>query len=257
METLQKKDRNRGIIATVIFHFLLLLCLIFLGLRTPLPLPEEEGIEIRLGTLDGMGDISFTPPPQHVASANNPRSSDAQEELMTQNTDEVPAINTSRQRPERPQTNETQTTVTETTTPVRQEPTVNQNYLFTGTQAGSNQGETNNPGFQGSTQGNPNASSHQGGQGGGVSFTLEGRSSRNLPRPEYNSPEQGTVVVSIVVDRNGRVTKAIPGAQGSTTNDPTLRNLAQQAALRATFDAKPDAPEEQFGTITYRFIRLN
>jgi len=261
MEEQNKKDRLKGIIGTLGFHLLLLLCFIFFGLHTPLPLPEEEGVEIRLGTLDGMGDITFTPPPRHIPATPSTPPNEVKEEMITQNTDDTPAIERVDRikQPERT----TKPEVVQKETDVKNEdkkpePVVDNRFIFPGSsQTGSNQGETNKPGYQGSTTGNPNASSHQGGTGNGISFSLTGRSSKFLPRPDYNTPEQGTVVVTIYVDRSGKVTRAVPGAQGTTTTDQALRQLATQAALRSTFDANPNAPEEQTGTITYRFIRLN
>ena len=95
------------------------------------------------------------------------------------------------------------------------------------------------------------------GNGPGVSFSLGDRQSKNIPKPEYTSKEEGKVVVAITVDRDGKVIKAIPGAQGTTTTDATLRKLATNAALKATFKPNPKAPEEQVGTITYKFIKIN
>jgi len=45
----EKKAKRKGIIGTVLFHVLLLVALLFLALRTPLPLPGEEGVEVSLG----------------------------------------------------------------------------------------------------------------------------------------------------------------------------------------------------------------
>jgi hypothetical protein len=58
------------------------------------------------------------------------------------------------------------------------------------------------------------------------------------------------------VDQQGNVTKAIAGAKGTTTSNPSLWRKAQQAALSAKFSVNLNAPEEQKGTITYNFIRL-
>ncbi len=88
----------------------------------------------------------------------------------------------------------------------------------------------------------------------GISFSLDGRSPQELPRPEYNIQEEGIVVVEIRVDRAGRVTDARPGVRGSTTTHPTLIRLAKEAAERARFNADPNAPATQIGTITYHFI---
>jgi hypothetical protein len=61
-------------------------------------------------------------------------------------------------------------------------------------------------------------------------------------------------MVEISVDRSGIVIQAIPGTKGSTTLDEYLLKVARDAALKARFDPKSDAPAVQKGTITYNFI---
>jgi hypothetical protein len=52
------KLNRRGLIATIVYHTLLLLLLVFAGLTFPDPPPEEEGILVNFGTEEsGMGDI--------------------------------------------------------------------------------------------------------------------------------------------------------------------------------------------------------
>lgn len=75
-----------------------------------------------------------------------------------------------------------------------------------------------------------------------------------MPKPTYPGKEEGTVVVKITVDRNGRVTVAEPGQRGTTTMNPDLYDAARRAALQAKFNMDEDAPAFQTGTITYRFI---
>ncbi len=60
------KDRRRGIIGTAVVHLILLVFLLLVALRTPLPLPGEEGVEVNLGYDDqGSGNIqSDVPPPK-------------------------------------------------------------------------------------------------------------------------------------------------------------------------------------------------
>jgi outer membrane biosynthesis protein TonB len=96
-----------------------------------------------------------------------------------------------------------------------------------------------------------------GGTGSGISFNLGGRGSLKLPKPSYDSQQEGKVVVTIKVDRNGNVISALPGAKGTNVSDQTLWNLAKSAALQSKFAADPDAPDFQVGTITYSFIRQN
>jgi len=88
----------------------------------------------------------------------------------------------------------------------------------------------------------------------GPSFHLEGRGFQSLPEPKYDYQGEGRVVVEVSVDRSGKVIQATPGIKGSTTLDEYLLKVAKDAAMKATFSAKPDAPTVQKGTITYNFI---
>ncbi|HOI87816.1 MAG TPA: energy transducer TonB [Lentimicrobium sp.] len=227
------KDKIRGIAGTIIFHAILVAALIFLALRTPLPLPEEAGVEVNLGySDDGMGDIQ----PQQLAigdiapSASAPQTENI-DDVVTENNDEAPAI----------------------------KPVVNPDALYKGKQGsstqGGDQGSTGKPGDQGKTTGTPDGQGYDGtgGAGGGISFSLVGRTSRQLPKPANTFRERGTVVVTIFVNREGRVTRALAGAKGTTTSSSELRLLAERAAMQARFSPKEDAPEEQRGTITYIF----
>jgi colicin import membrane protein len=52
------KLNRRGLIATIVYHSLLILLLVFAGLTFPDPPPEEEGILVNFGTDDsGLGDF--------------------------------------------------------------------------------------------------------------------------------------------------------------------------------------------------------
>ena len=46
------KLSRRGLIATIVYHTLLVLLLVFAGLTFPDPPPEEEGILVNFGTDD-------------------------------------------------------------------------------------------------------------------------------------------------------------------------------------------------------------
>lgn len=74
-----------------------------------------------------------------------------------------------------------------------------------------------------------------------------------LPLPTYATKGEGKVVVKIKVDRNGIVVEAQPGDTGTTLIDKTAWEAAKKAAIKAQFSMKPDAPEFQYGTITYIF----
>jgi TonB family protein len=88
---------------------------------------------------------------------------------------------------------------------------------------------------------------------GGNTFSLTGRSIiGKMPLPEYSQNLQGKVVVEISVDQDGRVTSARAGATGSTVSDAILWKAAQDAALKARFTNSP-TELVQYGTITYVF----
>lgn len=250
------EDKNRlyGIIGTVSFHVILLLVFIFFGFTTPLPLPEEQGVEVNLGNSEqGMGDIQPEQLSENIAAPSPNQTSDNQENVATQSTEEALKIN---------KKNKGKTTTETKPTEEKQLNKINPLALFQSKNKGKNggsEGNTGKPGDQGNPLGNPNASNHVGnpGSGGGPSFSLKGRSSKSLPKPEYTSNEQGTVVVKIWVNTNGEVTRVEAGQRGTTTSDRGLWKLAENAAMRSKFSPDANAPEDQTGTITYKFIRLN
>lgn len=75
----------------------------------------------------------------------------------------------------------------------------------------------------------------------------------SLQLPSYGVQKAGRVVVRITVDREGNVTDAIAGVEGTTVQDRSLWSAARKAALTAHFNANPNAPISQEGTITYIF----
>ena len=94
---------------------------------------------------------------------------------------------------------------------------------------------------EGNTSGAPNAK-------------LAGRSVIGaVPAPTYNVTESGKVIVRIKVDRNGTVVEAQPGDAGTNLTNKTAWEAAKKAAMKAQFNVKSDAPEFQYGTITYIF----
>lgn len=122
------------------------------------------------------------------------------------------------------------------------------------------QGNTYGSGNQGSPNGTPGANQYGlgsgagSGTGKGISFNLSGRNARSLPKPTFPGNESGIVVVEVIVDKLGKVTKALPGIKGSNTVDTDLLEAARKAALSANFNTDQSAPAFQKGTITYHFI---
>lgn len=128
---------------------------------------------------------------------------------------------------------------------------------------GGTQGEGNTQGS--GNQGDPTGSVDSknrgpgGGQGAGITFSLEGRGLvGGLAKPDYSVNDYGDVVVAITVNKDGDVISAVPGAKGTTTTNSTLWEAARKAAVKAKFNklTAPDAPVYSKGTITYKFKLL-
>ncbi len=271
MEVTNKKDHTRALLGTVIFHAVLVVCFLFFGLSTPLPLPEEEGVLVTLGYMDeGFGALQpLSASPAAPASQPSVPSSQA-EEVVTQQTEEsvhlpgeTPSPRPAEPRPESPRREPTPEPVRSApeTPPEPPRPQVDERALFPGadqrTTERQDQGQTGTDGNQGRPQGAIDGEGFEGAGQGGVEFNLTGRKANFLPIPDYTAQAQGRVVVSIIVNRQGQVVRATAGARGTTTSDQALWRLAEDAAKRARFDVASNAPDEQTGTITYNFIRLN
>jgi hypothetical protein len=86
-----------------------------------------------------------------------------------------------------------------------------------------------------------------------IVYYLENRYHISLPIPVYLTQGGGKIVVDIVVNRQGKVTQATPRTDRNL-RDEQIIIYAQTAALRTLFNADPNAPAAQSGTIHYTFI---
>lgn len=257
-----KREKYKGLIATLVFHAGIILLLIFFGFSTPLPLPGEEGVEVNLGYMDaGSGDIQpdiplipkkSPPPPQKQV--------EEKQEVATQDIEEALPIEETK-----PDIEETIEQVIEQPKVVekKEEPKVNPAALYKGKNKSeaeiNSEGITGKEGDQGKPTGTKESKDYlgKGGFGNGPSASLSGRTPKYLPTPSRHFKETGTVVVQIDVNKYGKVIKAVAIDRGSTTTDSQLRKMAMEAAKLAIFNANPNAAEMQRGTITYHFVIKN
>ncbi|MFN4761680.1 energy transducer TonB [Gillisia sp. Q332] len=268
MSLIDTKHEKKSLAITVTLHVLLILLLIFFGLKYLDP-PPENGIAINFGTSEvGSGENQPTEP---VKSAPKPTTSPVVsqpkpvvEEVVTQENVEAPVIEKKaekkpvvQQKPVEPKKVE----------PVKQpDPTPEKSTSDAlssilngprsdGTATGG-EGNDQAAGDKGSRDGDPNASSYYGngmGLDGDGNYRLGGRRALNKERIVQDCNESGLVVVQIEVNQSGQVTKAIPGVKGTTNNNPCLTDPARRAALATRFNSDSKAPSKQVGTITYNF----
>jgi len=260
----EKKNKRNGIIGTLLFHALLLISFLFMGLTYRIPPPPEEGISINFGfEEEGSNEIR----PEDNSLESNPiieevlkESVEVEQEIITQETVETEVI-------EKPK--ETKKEIVEPIEPEEKieeviieepEPVVNTKALYTGSKKKEKQSDGNRKisGNQGSIEGDINSNKYEGGGIGvdGEAYQLLGRSVSFKAKPIYKVQLEGKVVVDITVDQLGNVVNAIAGVKGSTTLNNELLKRAKEAALKTKFSAKESAPTRQQGKIIYNF-RLN
>ena len=251
----EKRDRTVAVAGTLLVHGLLVFVLFLMAFRTPLPLPGEEGVEVNLGYDDeGFGNESFDDAEQAASSKQiDNEAIESEEEILTSDSDDTPFIESQQ---EESQKNETETN-TEETNPETNQPDIIQKALFQGAQNGQNNGSegiTEPSGDQGNPNGLENVNHYDGHGGEGISYDLGGRGCKRLAKGEMEDmPDQGIVVVDIWVNPEGKVTRAVAGAKGTTVSNTDMQKLAEKYALASEFEPQKDALSEQHGTITYTF----
>lgn len=255
----EKKDRRLAGIITAGAHLLLLLIFLFFGLTYLEPKPEE-GIAVNFGFQEAASGSEYVegPPQEEVApetqSSTARSESPVSEEVATQDVTDAPALEDRTE--EGKDSKETEQQQKEE----RQvDSRLNDLLSSENTQGGgSSEGVSEGEGDMGDPDGEPDAAhGTSGGLGGDGNYRLGGRKPLKKPLPDYDCDGQGRVVVLIRVNRQGTVTFADPGRTidgiQSTTTSSCLYEKARSAAMRTTWQADPDATEEQVGFIIYNF----
>jgi len=270
MPLLNTEHKRKSMTITVILYALLVLLLFFVGM-TYLDPPLENGIAVNFGTTDtGTGNIQPTEAIKSAPKVTTPPptaepKTEIKEDVVTQDTEDAPVI-----KKEEKKVVKTETPVKKETPkkePIKEpEPTPDKttksalDNLINGPKsdgtAKGGEGNDDTAGDKGNPNGDPNAKSYYGtgkGLDGDGNYLLGGRKALNKQKYIQDCNEEGIVVVSIEVDRNGKVIKATPGVRGTTNNSPCLKDPAKRAALATRFNPDNDAPTKQIGKIIYNF----
>ncbi len=270
LDTIHKRKSMR---ITVVIHVIILLLLFYVGLSYLDP-PPENGIAVNFGTMDtGSGNVQ---PTEKIKTAPKPtttkpvvqQKAEIKEEVVTQDNEEAPVIKKEEKKEE---VKEVVEEVPEKEEPVKEpekkpDPKPDKSTtdalssLINGPKSDGvdqgGEGDNKTGGDKGDPDGDPNAKSYYGngkGLDGDGNYMLGGRKALNKKKIVQDCNEAGTVVVSIEVDRNGNVIKAMPGVRGTTNNSPCLLDPAKRAALATKFNKDDKAPSKQIGKIIYRF----
>lgn len=282
----EQKDKAISIGATVGFHLLIIVALLFYTLDlAPIKRQSEElmGIPVMFGNTPdafgddeafgrGNGDVGANeatspnvvedpiPMVENTTKTTKPAVSNTEKAPVTQNFEETVAIKEAKKKAEEKKQQEaTERLKKAEADRIAQQEAAKKGQINNqmsglfgnGTGSGS-RGNTHGTGTQGVPTGNASYGATSG-IGGWGSFALGGRSlgSGGLAKPTYSENDYGTVVVDILVNAKGDVVEATIG-KGTNTPNTTLRNEALRAARRTKFN-EVSSVTNQKGTITYKF----
>lgn len=279
MKILETEHEKKSFTITSVFFILLFLLLLFIKLTVD-PIPaESEG---------GGGEIAINFGNSEVGSGKNYQSKDLVtpksktvpvqtvtqvEKVLTQETTEAPVIS---QTKNSAKVSTPKPIVKQAPRPSQSTSDAISSILNSSNKSGD--GNDRTAGNKGKLNGDPNAKGYNGsggsGSGSGVgsgvgtgsgygngsgsgtgngNYQLGNRKALNTPQPNYLCQEQGTVVVQISVDRNGKVINANPGVKGTTNTAKCLLDQAKIAAMNTKWQSDNAAPDKQTGKIIYNF----
>lgn len=259
-----QKSTSKGWIVSLSTHIVImaLLCLPFIVARAPQP--EPEGLLVNLGLLD-QGQGEETPKGETQELETKPVEQEPQREVAP-----APVKSTAKQVSQKSITHTEDSPVNVKEAQAKQQAqaeakrkadaAAQQQAEYNKTKksygdllGGTGKGNTGKPGSQGDPNGDPNSDILEGiSKGSGrVGGGLGNRGVLHEPQINDRSQKTGTVVISVCVDKSGKVIKADYTQKGSTTTDSELKAIAKKAALQFKFTASEI--EEQCGTITVDF----
>lgn len=250
----EEKNKKRGLLATIVYHVLLVLLFVFVGLTYQDP-PPEDGIAINFGYEDdGSGNTTQSAPQQ-----TQPQTTEAvEEEVATQEMVDAPTVNTD--KPKEKPVEKPKEEPKEEPKP-KPDPRLQGALDKTKNQEGQGQGEgeTTGGGDQGREDGDKNSPNREGGGSGfGDGVLGDGRKPVFKPNISSECGEGGRVIVKVYVDNSGKVTRAYPGegsVEGKKTNTTSscLLRVAKEVALKTRWQSTDQSKPVQFGYIMVNF----
>lgn len=258
------KNRATAAVATVVFHSIIALLLIWIGLTYTASdidreWPPADTSELLLeGEYVRLGDMPLPEPvPSHERAADNSRpQAPAEADDMAdagEPAEATPPVQTSKAespvkvKPEPvPEKSGPTKAELEAQAKARREAEtqqrINRRVSFGNGDKAKAEGKP----------GSPDGNAASGALSGKPGFSLAGRSLEKWSAPRGR--ETGVIVVSVRVDREGKVIAAsYRSGSGAVSTDDAARRSCEQAALSSRFSVDTDARAEQVGTITYRF----
>lgn len=277
----RKKGEYIGVLGALLVHVAVIALLILIRFAIPQPDEDAGGIPVMMGNVEeaygfddpSLVDVDVLEEPVEVPE---PEIADvpSEQDLLTQTEEESIAIKpkteseekNKKPKKEEPKPEKTAAEKAAEAKRLAEEKAERErkaaaeaakkkvaNAFGKGAQMGGNKGtSTSGTGVEGSKDGN-SSSGAKTGVGGYGTFDLGGRSlgASGLPKPAYEVPEEGRVVVNITVNPSGVVIATSINPKTNTVNS-VLRKAAEDAAKKARFNTV-EGVNNQTGTITYYF----
>lgn len=277
----RKKGEYIGVLGALLVHVAVIALLILIRFAIPQPDEDAGGIPVMMGNVEeaygfddpSLVDVDVLEEPVEVPE---PEIADvpSEQDLLTQTEEESVAIKpkteseekNKKPKKEEPKPEKTAAEKAAEAKRLAEEKAERErkaaaeaakkkvaNAFGKGAQMGGNKGtSTSGTGVEGSKDGN-SSSGVKTGVGGYGTFDLGGRSlgASGLPKPAYEVPEEGRVVVNITVNPSGVVIATSINPKTNTVNS-VLRKAAEDAAKKARFNTV-EGVNNQTGTITYYF----
>lgn len=263
-----QKSEIHGAIWTIIINGIIVLLLLLFGMTMDPPPEKDPGIEIAFG--DGLPgapaeEIAATPAEATQVRASIPEPQpQAAPEAITQEDPSI-AIEAERKKREkkeqqeqmrleqlRVQQEQARVAAEKAAKAARDAKAAKANALASGAFGGggnSASGDGPGGGGKGNVPGNPLGK----GSSGGNSWSLAGRDlNSTFYKPSYVGNQEGKVVISITVDKQGNVIAASV-IQGTTISEESLREECKTAARKLKFSPSPKASGNAIGEIVYKF----
>ncbi len=246
MNNTDAQAQRGGFIAVVLYLILLAILLLFLSMRAERMKPDPGSMEMALGFAeDGFGEN--IPVEVNQTGGGDPLPA----EVMASDASSDVQVNQSTVQPVK--TNNPVSNPNPNTGPAETQRNEFDD-LWQDAKPGSS-GSTQGTGNSGGPTGRPGANG-TGGKGSSVGNAFGNGDATFLPKPSVSSGEDGSVVMQVCVDRNGKVSQIVNDRmRQSTATSPELYAEARKAAMRATFPADPQAQECRVAILTYQFVK--
>jgi len=255
-----RRNRLIAIIATVMFHIIVLVLMLCMYLRytgnEPRKWPPQDTSEILYG-----GELIIEGNEQEQAESNNtPAPSSSPQQAQQQADDIVNQGEAGQVAPLVTSAQESSAKVKDKPQPEKTGPTkeelAEQERIKREQEAAQrirNQVKFGNTGSGSGKAGSPEGNSAVGATGGTPGHTLAGRTLESFGRPK--SQYTGTVRIRVCVNRDGYVvgTPTYDGGDGPASANSAVRQSCIAAARQSRFSVSLNAQAEQVGVITWRF----